>query len=80
MELLTRSLTRGMGFRFLMSGMLSMMIRPPPGLQDTEDTEGPDLCPSLTPITRGAGRIPELPMGWEFNSSTGPKPRCVTFI
>lgn len=44
-ELLTRSLTRGMGFRFLMSGMLSMMIRPPPGLQDTQDTEGQTCAP-----------------------------------
>lgn len=34
--LLTRSLTRGMGFRFRMSGILSMMMRPPPGLQDTQ--------------------------------------------
>lgn len=49
MELLTRSLTRGMGFRFLMSGMLSMMIRPPPGLQDTGTLRAQTCAPALHP-------------------------------
>lgn len=31
-QALTRSLTSGMGFLLRMSGMLSMMMRPPPGL------------------------------------------------
>lgn len=30
---LTKSLTRGMGFLLRMSGMLSIMISPPPGLE-----------------------------------------------
>jgi len=53
---LTKSLTRGMGFRLRMSGMLSIMISPPPGLQEetrvseegeTEAGRGPPLLPHL---------------------------------
>lgn len=33
-QALTRSLTSGIGFLLRMSGMLSMMMRPPPGLRD----------------------------------------------
>lgn len=37
---LTKSLTRGMGFRLRMSGMLSIMISPPPGLQERGESAG----------------------------------------
>ena len=46
--MLTRSLTSGIGFLLRMSGMLSMMMRPPPGLQDTpRDVKGPGKFPFL---------------------------------
>lgn len=37
---LTKSLTKGMGFRLRMSGMLSIMISPPPGLQERGKSAG----------------------------------------
>lgn len=55
---LTKSLTRGMGFRLRMSGMLSIMISPPPGLQERRESAGkgklrqegaPCYCPTLAP-------------------------------
>lgn len=54
---LTKSLTRGMGFRLRMSGMLSIMISPPPGLQERRESAGkgklrqegpPCYCPMFT--------------------------------
>lgn len=45
-QTLTRSLTSGIGFLLRMSGMLSMMMRPPPGLQDTpKDVKGLEKVP-----------------------------------
>ena len=60
--MLTRSLTSGIGFLLRMSGMLSMMMRPPPGLQDIQGRQGPREVPlPSTDIILALGRIPDLP-------------------
>lgn len=77
---LTKSLTRGMGFRLRMSGMLSIMISPPPGLQQRQGSAGkrklrqkgaPCYCPMFARDL--ADRTAEQPPG-------GLGPICATPI
>lgn len=62
---LTKSLTKGMGFRLRMSGMLSIMISPPPGLQERGKSAGKGkLRQEGTPTLLGSNAAPPGP-GWK---------------